>query len=109
MNDRVPPREPMLVHGCHIFYRGESYFMARTVRESMPMVDEFIWENDCFYTDSDPLYFFADFRVIYEFRAADQVRYRDEMGRQHERRTVLMLDHKEEFLKTVTFLRDLDL
>jgi hypothetical protein len=99
------PHEPMLVHGVHVFYRGEGHWMAHTMAESMDLINEFIWDNDVFFTDKDPLYVFADHYLIYELRKVDHVKYIDAHGVQHERRAIVMLDSKGNIKETFALTR----
>ena len=99
------PKEPMLVHGVSIYYRGEAHWISETVTESMPLIEKFVWDNDVFYTDKDPLYVFADYRLINEWRGVDQVKYTDENGVTHERRSVILCDQKGESRETFALTR----
>ena len=104
MNKKRPP-EPMLVHGVSIYYRGEAHWISETVTESMPLIEKFVWDNDVFYTDKDPLYVFADYRLIYEYRGVDHVKYTDEDGVTHQRRSVILCDAKGMPMETFAFTR----
>lgn len=102
------PKEPMHVHGMHVFYRGESYFMARSLADTFRMIPDFVWEHDCFNTDRDPIYLFCDFHLINSFHPVRIEKYRDKTGRQHERRVVEMRDHEDKPTKTFNYTRPIE-
>ena len=103
-NDKMP-NEPMLVHGIHIFYRGEAHFMGPSIKQCMGVIHDFIWANDVFYTDTDPLYIFADHHLVYYLMKVDQIKYTDAEGVEHERRAVVMLDFQGNIKETFALTR----